>query len=61
MSSGQLRGRAAMAGAASSATGTLTAEHIELEADAVDGALCQSGYMLMADPAAGKCSSRVQP
>jgi ubiquinone/menaquinone biosynthesis C-methylase UbiE len=28
------------------------AERIELDADSVDGVLCQNGYMLMADPAA---------
>jgi SAM-dependent methyltransferase len=30
----------------------IDAERIELDADSVDGVLCQSGYMLMADPAA---------
>jgi SAM-dependent methyltransferase len=31
---------------------TIDAEHIDLDAGSVDGVLCQSGYMLMADPAA---------
>jgi SAM-dependent methyltransferase len=34
------------------------AERIELEADSVDGVLCQSGYMLMADPAAALSETR---
>lgn len=29
--------------------GVIDAERIELESDSVDGVLCQSGYMLMAD------------
>ncbi|MGH2945978.1 MAG: class I SAM-dependent methyltransferase [Solirubrobacteraceae bacterium] len=36
----------------------IDAEHIELDADAVDGVLCQSGYMLMADPAAALAETR---
>lgn len=36
----------------------LDAEHIELEDDSVDGVLCQSGYMLMADPAAALAETR---
>src|ERR671910_129500 len=34
------------------------AEQIELQADSVDGVLCQSGYMLMADPAAALSETR---
>jgi SAM-dependent methyltransferase len=34
------------------------AERIELDADSVDGVLCQSGYMLMADPAAALSETR---
>jgi SAM-dependent methyltransferase len=36
----------------------IDAERIELEADSVDGVLCQSGYMLMADPAAALAETR---
>jgi SAM-dependent methyltransferase len=36
----------------------IDAEHIELDADSVDGVLCQSGYMLMADPAAALSETR---
>jgi SAM-dependent methyltransferase len=36
----------------------IDAEHIELDADSVDGVLCQSGYMLMADPAAALAETR---
>ena len=32
------------------------AERIDLEADSVDGVLCQNGYMLMADRAAALCT-----
>jgi SAM-dependent methyltransferase len=34
------------------------AEHIDLDADSVDGVLCQSGYMLIADPAAALSETR---
>ncbi|MGH9629557.1 MAG: class I SAM-dependent methyltransferase [Bryobacteraceae bacterium] len=34
------------------------AEHIELDADSVDGVLCRFGYMLMADPAAALSETR---
>ncbi|MGH3133265.1 MAG: class I SAM-dependent methyltransferase [Gaiellaceae bacterium] len=34
------------------------AERIELEAGSVDGVLCQSGYMLMADPAGALAETR---
>jgi ubiquinone/menaquinone biosynthesis C-methylase UbiE len=33
-------------------------ERIELDSDSVDGVLCQSGYMLMADPAAALAETR---
>ena len=36
----------------------IDAEQIELPADFVDGVLCQSGYMLMADPAAALSETR---
>jgi ubiquinone/menaquinone biosynthesis C-methylase UbiE len=36
----------------------MDAECIELDADSVDGVLCQSGYMLMADPAAALAETR---
>jgi SAM-dependent methyltransferase len=36
----------------------IDAERIELETDSVDGVLCQSGYMLMADPAAALAETR---
>jgi SAM-dependent methyltransferase len=36
----------------------INAERIELDADSVDGVLCQSGYMLMADPAAALSETR---
>ena len=36
----------------------IDAEQIELQADSVDGVLCQSGYMLMADPAAALSETR---
>ena len=36
----------------------MDAERIELEDDSVDGVLCQSGYMLMADPAAALSETR---
>jgi len=36
----------------------IDAESIELDADSVDGVLCQSGYMLMADPAAALGETR---
>jgi SAM-dependent methyltransferase len=36
----------------------IDAERIELEADSVDCVLCQSGYMLMADPAAALSETR---
>jgi SAM-dependent methyltransferase len=36
----------------------IDAERIELDADSVDGVLCQSGYMLMADPAAALAETR---
>jgi ubiquinone/menaquinone biosynthesis C-methylase UbiE len=36
----------------------IDAEHIELEADSVDGVLCRFGYMLMADPAAALSETR---
>ena len=36
----------------------MDAERIELDADSVDGVLCQSGYMLMADPAAALSETR---
>jgi SAM-dependent methyltransferase len=36
----------------------MDAEHIELEADSVDGVLCRFGYMLMADPAAALSETR---
>lgn len=36
----------------------MDAERIELDADSVDGVLCQSGYMLMADPAAALAETR---
>jgi ubiquinone/menaquinone biosynthesis C-methylase UbiE len=36
----------------------IDAEQIELQADSVDGVLCQSGYMLMADPAAALAETR---
>jgi SAM-dependent methyltransferase len=38
--------------------GVIDAEHIALGADSVDGVLCQSGYMLMADPAAALAETR---
>jgi SAM-dependent methyltransferase len=36
----------------------IDAERIELDADSVDGVLCQSGYMLMADTAAALSETR---
>lgn len=36
----------------------LDAEHIDLDADSVDGVLCRFGYMLMADPAAAFAETR---
>ena len=36
----------------------IDAERIELDAESVDGVLCQSGYMLMADPAAALLETR---
>jgi len=36
----------------------IDAERIELDADSADGVLCQSGYMLMADPAAALSETR---
>jgi ubiquinone/menaquinone biosynthesis C-methylase UbiE len=36
----------------------IDAEHIDLNTDSVDGVLCQSAYMLMADPAAALGESR---
>jgi SAM-dependent methyltransferase len=36
----------------------IDAERIELAAESVDGVLCQSGYMLMADPAAALSETR---
>jgi SAM-dependent methyltransferase len=36
----------------------MDAERIDLDADSVDGVLCQSGYMLMADPAAALSETR---
>jgi SAM-dependent methyltransferase len=36
----------------------IDAERIELDAGSVDGVLCQSGYMLMADPAAALAETR---
>jgi ubiquinone/menaquinone biosynthesis C-methylase UbiE len=36
----------------------IDAEHIELEVDTVDGVLCQSAYMLVADPAAALAETR---
>jgi SAM-dependent methyltransferase len=36
----------------------IDAEHIDLDADAVDGVLCRFGYMLMADPAAALSETR---
>ena len=36
----------------------MDAERVELDADSVDGVLCQSGYMLMADPAAALSETR---
>ena len=36
----------------------IDAERIELDADSVDGVLCQSGYMLMADPATALSETR---
>jgi SAM-dependent methyltransferase len=36
----------------------IDAEHIGLDDDSVDGVLCQSGYMLMADPAAALSETR---
>lgn len=36
----------------------IDAERIDLEDDSVDGVLCQSGYMLMADPAAALAETR---
>ena len=36
----------------------IDAEHIELDADSVDGVLCQSGYMLTADPATALAETR---
>jgi SAM-dependent methyltransferase len=36
----------------------IDAERIELDADSIDGVLCQSGYMLMADPAAALSETR---
>jgi len=36
----------------------IDAEHIELDSGSVDGALCQSAYMLVADPAAALAETR---
>jgi SAM-dependent methyltransferase len=36
----------------------MDAESIDLDADSIDGVLCQSGYMLMADPAAALAETR---
>jgi SAM-dependent methyltransferase len=36
----------------------IDAERIDFDADSVDGVLCQSGYMLMADPAAALSETR---
>ena len=36
----------------------MDAKRLELDADSVDGVLCQSGYMLMADPAAALAETR---
>jgi SAM-dependent methyltransferase len=38
--------------------GTMDAERIDLDVASVDGVLCQSGYMLMADPAAALSETR---
>ena len=38
--------------------GVIDAERIELDHDSVDGVLCQSGYMLMADPPAALSETR---
>jgi ubiquinone/menaquinone biosynthesis C-methylase UbiE len=38
--------------------GVIDAEQIDLEADSVDGVLCQSGYMVMADAAAALSETR---
>lgn len=46
------RRRAAELGIGNVEFRVIDAERIELEDDSVDGVLCQSGYMLMADPAA---------
>jgi ubiquinone/menaquinone biosynthesis C-methylase UbiE len=36
----------------------IDAEHIDLDADTVDGVLCRFGYMLMADPGAALSETR---
>jgi SAM-dependent methyltransferase len=38
--------------------GVIDAERIELDADSVDGVLCQSAYMLVGDPAAALAETR---
>jgi SAM-dependent methyltransferase len=52
------RSRGADLGLANVEYRVVDAERIELDADSVDGVLCQNGYMLMADPAAALSETR---
>src|SRR5215211_1936308 len=52
------RGRGTELGLSNVDYRVVDAERIELDADSVDGVLCQSGYMLMADPAAALAETR---
>ena len=52
------RGRGSGLGLSNVDYRVIDAEHIDLDTDSVDGVLCQSAYMLMADPAAALCESR---
>jgi SAM-dependent methyltransferase len=52
------RSRGADLGLANVEYRVVDAERIELDADSVDGVLCQNGYMLMADSAAALAETR---
>ncbi len=52
------RRRAAELGVRNVEHRVIDAERIDLDTDSVDGVLCQSGYMLMADPAAALAETR---
>jgi ubiquinone/menaquinone biosynthesis C-methylase UbiE len=52
------RRRGAVLGLSNVEYRVMDAEHIELDADSVDGVLCRFGYMLMGDPAAALSETR---